>query len=82
MSNKRNISPYESVLALVLLLLLIQYFFPHKLWLPITLGVVFICLLSKAVTNAIHWAWQKITLGIGWVMKVTAQSLKTLMVKI
>jgi hypothetical protein len=67
MSTKKQ-SSYESVLAVVLLLLLVHFFFPQPYLIPVIIGLVFLALLSRPLADALHWIWQKLTVSIGWVM--------------
>ena len=75
MSSKRIISSYESVLAITLLLLLIQYFFPQS-WLPaVIIGFVIACLLFARLSDIVHWVWTTLTKIIGTVMSTILLSL-------
>lgn len=70
MSNttKRTISPYESVLALTFLLLVVYHFMGYKMIFIATIAFVLLCLLSPTVSRWVHQAWTALTQAIGWVM--------------
>lgn len=63
-------SPYEAVLALSLVPLVIHYFFfpADPRWLAGTIVFVFLCLLSKNIASWVDWAWNKLALGLSWFM--------------
>jgi len=63
-------SPYESSLAVIALLLLIQYFFlSEEGWFKVCiLGFTFLILLSKPLARFVATAWEYLTRAIGWVM--------------
>jgi len=53
----KNNNHKDSVLAIVLLLLLIQWRFPVKYGLPVIAGLILLCLLWPAFAAACHHAW-------------------------
>jgi len=66
--NTLERTSYESVLAVVFLLLLIHYFFPQPFLIPIIIGFTLLTLLSSVVANWVHLFWTRTTQGIGSVM--------------
>jgi hypothetical protein len=55
--NNKNINPRDSVLAIVLLLLLLQWKFAFKFGLPVITAFILIALLSKPFAAVCHNGW-------------------------
>jgi hypothetical protein len=55
--NSKNINPRDSVLAIVLLLLLLQWKFAFKFGLPVITVFILIALLSKPFASLCHRGW-------------------------
>ncbi|MEM1216822.1 MAG: hypothetical protein AAGJ82_14105 [Bacteroidota bacterium] len=69
MEKKAKTSPYESVLAVgFLLLMLYRFVWLHDHFLLGIIAFVLLALLSSRVADGVHWVWQKLTYAIGWVM--------------
>ena len=70
MSNSQDRSPYESVLAVAFLLLLVQYFFfaERPKLLAVSIFFVLACLLSRRLAGWVAAGWDGLTRALGWVM--------------
>jgi uncharacterized membrane protein len=55
--NSKNINPRDSVLAITLLLLLLQWKFAFKFGLPVIAGFILVALLSKSFAALCHSGW-------------------------
>lgn len=55
--NNKNINPRDSVLAIVLLLLLLQWKFAFKFGLPVMAVFILVALLSKSFAAICHSGW-------------------------
>ena len=69
-TNKAQSSPYEAVLAITFGLLLVHYFFfpEEPRWLVGIMLFALLNLLSSTLAGWVGFAWERLTLGIGWFM--------------
>ncbi|MCB0638286.1 MAG: hypothetical protein KDC54_16770 [Lewinella sp.] len=67
-AREKQRSPYESGLAVVLLLLLAYWFFPERYWLVAAIALAFAILLVPTLARLVDRAWQALTRAIGFVM--------------
>lgn len=68
MTTTKTRSPYESGLAVVLLLLLLYWFFPEPYLPAAAIGLSFLILLFPALARLLDHAWTLLTRAIGYVM--------------